>query len=100
VIPVFRSITEPVSVLFASDDGTLTPASAISRWSAGMVDATVKCGRVNPSEEQLKEKLETAGFAEVQTFTLNFPLGPWPKAKYGSIVRSVLPKSTLTAAPT
>jgi ABC-type sulfate transport system substrate-binding protein len=48
-----------------------------------MQDAMDKTGRVKPSEEQLKTRLEKACFVDVQTFTLKQPVGPWAKAKYG-----------------
>jgi hypothetical protein len=49
-----------------------------------MEDAMRKSGRIGPSEEQLKTRLEKAGFVDVQTFIVKQPLGPWAKAKYGS----------------
>jgi hypothetical protein len=59
-----------------------------------MEDATVKSGRLNPSEQQLKARLEEAGFVDVQSFTLKQPVGPWAKDKYGSLgcKRAVLPR--------
>jgi hypothetical protein len=74
---------DPVSVQFRSDDGSLTPDNALFRWGLAMEDAMGKSGRVRPSAEQLKARLEKAGFADVQTFTVKQPLGPWAKAKYG-----------------
>jgi hypothetical protein len=46
-----------------------------------MEDAMSKAGRVIPGEEQLKARLEKAGFVDVQAFTMKQPLGPWAKAK-------------------
>jgi hypothetical protein len=69
--------------MYRSDDGTLTPDNAITRWCLAFEDATLKSGRITPSEEQLKTRLEEAGFVDVQTFILKQPIGPWPKAKYG-----------------
>jgi hypothetical protein len=71
-----------LSALFRCDDGTLTPDNAISRWGVAMEEATVKSGRVNPDEQQLKARLEEAGFVDVECFLLKQPVGPWAKAKY------------------
>jgi hypothetical protein len=48
-----------------------------------MSDAMVASGRAVASEELLRERLETAGFVDVQSFTLQLPIGPWAKDKYG-----------------
>jgi hypothetical protein len=76
---------KPVPVMFTSDDGSLTPDNAISRWCGAMVDAVGKTGHVTPSEEQLRANLENSGFVDVQTFTLKQPIGPWAKAQYVSL---------------
>jgi hypothetical protein len=47
-----------------------------------MTDALNASGRVSPTEELLRERLEKAGYADVQSFTLNMPFGPWAKEKY------------------
>jgi ABC-type sulfate transport system substrate-binding protein len=49
-----------------------------------MGDAMNKSGRIRPSEEQLKTRLEKAGFVDVQAHTVKQPFGPWAKAKYES----------------
>jgi hypothetical protein len=83
-----------LSALFRCDDGTLTPDNAISRWGAAMEEATVKSGRVNPDEQQLKVRLEEAGFVDVECFLLKQPVGPWAKAKYDPLTfyGTVLPR--------
>jgi ABC-type sulfate transport system substrate-binding protein len=76
---------DPVSVQFRSDDGSLTPDNALFRWGLAMEEAMSKSSRVRPSEEQLKTRLEKAGFVDVQALTVKQPFGPWAKAKYGSL---------------
>jgi ABC-type sulfate transport system substrate-binding protein len=49
-----------------------------------MEDAMNKSSRVRPSEEQLKTRLEKAGFVDVQAHTVKQIVGPWAKAKYES----------------
>jgi hypothetical protein len=81
---LFLDARAHLSALFGCDDGTLTPDNAISRWGVAMEEATVQSGRVNPDEQQLKTRLEEAGFVDVECFLLKQPVGPWAKAKYGS----------------
>jgi ABC-type sulfate transport system substrate-binding protein len=50
-----------------------------------MEDAMSKSSRVRPSEEQLKTRLEKAGFVDVQAHTVKQIIGPWAKAKYGAL---------------
>jgi ABC-type sulfate transport system substrate-binding protein len=50
-----------------------------------MEEAMARSGRTNPSQEQLKTRLENARFVDVQSFTVKDPIGPWAKAKYGSL---------------
>jgi hypothetical protein len=59
----------------------LTSDNAITQWGLAMEDAISKSGRVRPSEEQLKTRLETAGFVDAQAVTLKQPIGPWAKAE-------------------
>jgi hypothetical protein len=49
-----------------------------------MKDAMTASGRVAPSVELLKERLEKAGYVDVHSFTLKQPIGPWAKDKYGT----------------
>jgi ABC-type sulfate transport system substrate-binding protein len=62
----------------------LTPDNALIRWGLALEDAISKSGRVRPSEEQLKTRLEKAGFVDVQAHTVKQVIGPWAKAKYGA----------------
>jgi hypothetical protein len=76
---------DTVTVHARSDDGTLSPDNALVRWGLALEDAMSKSGRLRPSEELLKARLEKAGFVHVQAFIVKQPIGPWPKAKYGSL---------------
>jgi ubiquinone/menaquinone biosynthesis C-methylase UbiE len=86
-------LADSVSVQFRSDDGSLTPDNPINLWTRAMDEAMAKTGRARPSEEQLKTRLENAGFVDVQVRTVKQPTGPWPKEKYGSLdcLGAVLP---------
>jgi hypothetical protein len=65
-----------------SDDGSLKDDNPVARWSTLLKDALTASGRVVPTEVLLRERLEKAGFVDVQSFTLPVPVGPWAKEKY------------------
>jgi hypothetical protein len=51
------------------------------RYGNLMKDAMAASGRIAPSEELLRDRLEKAGFVD-QSFTLRLPVGPWAKDQY------------------
>jgi ubiquinone/menaquinone biosynthesis C-methylase UbiE len=65
-----------------SDDGSMSEENPLVRWSKLMKEAMIASGRVAPSEELLRERLEQAGYVDVQSFTLKQPFGPWAKDRY------------------
>jgi hypothetical protein len=54
----------------------------LARNSILLQEALIASGRVSLSEELLRKRLEKAGYADVQSFTLKLPFGPWAKDKY------------------
>jgi hypothetical protein len=64
------------------DDGSLADDNPIVRYSRLLNDAMIASGRVPSSETLFRERLEKAGFVDVQTFALPLPVGPWAKDKY------------------
>jgi hypothetical protein len=65
-----------------SDDGSLKEDNGLALWGRLVRDAMIASGRVPQSEELLRERLEKAGFVDVQSFTLRLPIGPWAKDEY------------------
>jgi outer membrane protein assembly factor BamA len=65
-----------------SDDGSLKEENPLARWSNLLNDAIFASGRAAPNEELLRQRLEEAGYVDVQSFTLRVPMGPWAKDKY------------------
>jgi hypothetical protein len=82
-IPSLQRFSDPPLANFRSDDGSLKEDSPLQKWANLMNDAMVASGRPPPSEALLRERLEKAGFVDVQSFMLRLPVGPWPKDKYG-----------------
>jgi hypothetical protein len=64
------------------DDGSLADDNPIVRYSRLLNDAMIASGRVPSSEKLFRERLENAGFVDVQTFALPLPVGPWAKDRY------------------
>jgi hypothetical protein len=64
-----------------SDDGSLREDNPLTRFGDLMTDALIATGRTPPSEELLRERLEKAGYVDLQSFTLRIPVGPWAKDK-------------------
>jgi hypothetical protein len=51
------------------------------RWMDLLDEALEKMGRPQATPAMLKERLENAGFVDVQIVTGKQPFGPWPKEK-------------------
>ncbi|KAF8544212.1 S-adenosyl-L-methionine-dependent methyltransferase, partial [Trichophaea hybrida] len=60
-----------------SDDNTLAPA--LMRHCELLNMALAKVGRSQASAASLKDKLEKAGFVDVNVVSVKQPCGPWPK---------------------
>jgi hypothetical protein len=75
-------MSKPRSAYFQSDDGSLKEDNPLAQWSNLMKEALSASGREHPSEQLLRQRLEKAGFVDVQAFTLPVPVGPWAKDKY------------------
>jgi hypothetical protein len=73
---------DPLLAHLRSDDDSLKEDNPLARHSRLLSDAMVASGRVPASEELLRERLEKAGFVDVQSFTMRLPMGPWAKDKY------------------
>ncbi|KAK1252448.1 hypothetical protein MKX08_003635 [Trichoderma sp. CBMAI-0020] len=60
-----------------SDNGTLSPDHALSRWSSGYLDA------MHPQKDpraalRLKDWMTSAGFVDIESRLLTLPMCPWP----------------------
>ncbi|KAH6959653.1 S-adenosyl-L-methionine-dependent methyltransferase, partial [Ilyonectria sp. MPI-CAGE-AT-0026] len=70
---------QSVYATFLSDDGTLDKAINAQLWMKTLVEATAKFGKPVDVAARWKEKLEKAGFVDVQQEILKIPIGAWPK---------------------
>lgn len=79
---------QEIAVYCESDDGTLTPDHAISKWSKLLHEATIKLGRPYIDPEGLPEKVQAAGFVDVAITAFKWPLNDWAKdPKYKQLGR-------------
>jgi hypothetical protein len=80
--PPARELSDPLLAYAQSHDGSMKENSPLARWASLMNEAMGATGRVAASEALLRERLEKAGFVDVQSFSLPLPIGPWAKDKY------------------
>lgn len=66
-------------MLFRSDDGSLTPNTALWRWSNYLLEAGKKLGRPVNAAEQYKKWVEAAGFVDIHEEVHKWPQNPWAK---------------------
>lgn len=64
-----------------SDDNTLPENSAMQQWSKNVFEAAEKFGAPFGDTVRIKQRMEDAGFIDVQEHILKLPIGPWPKDK-------------------
>jgi hypothetical protein len=61
-----------------SDDDSFPPDSAIVQWHEKFYEAMLLGGgNVRMSSRELKQYMEDAGFVNVQTVDLKWPMSPW-----------------------
>ena len=64
-----------------SDDGTLPPDCALSRWCSLMLQAGQLCGRPDSVAPRCKSLMLEAGFVDVVELQFKWPTNPWPADK-------------------
>ncbi|KAI1492951.1 S-adenosyl-L-methionine-dependent methyltransferase [Biscogniauxia mediterranea] len=72
--------TKESSAVITSDDGTVTPESALGQWGRVFGEAGTKFGRsFRVVEDGIQRKaLEAAGFVDLKVYELRTPIGSWP----------------------
>lgn len=68
------------------DDDTLSPDSALTKWSNLMLEVSSKSGRSIDSAKTYRAGLEKAGWVDIKLIINKWPMNRWPKdAKYKEI---------------
>lgn len=66
---------------FSSDDDTIPPDCAASKWGKLMLEAAAICGRPLDSPKFYKQQLADAGFTNIKETIYKWPSNMWPKDK-------------------
>lgn len=72
------------SIVFKSDDGTITGDHVMARWSRLFLEAGEKMGKTFRAGERARELITNAGFTNVTEKRYKLPIGDWssdPKMK-------------------
>ncbi|KPM41110.1 hypothetical protein AK830_g5450 [Neonectria ditissima] len=64
---------------FLSDDGTARKAENAQSWLKVLLEGSAKFGKSLEGAINWKEKMEAAGFVDVQEEVRKIPIGDWPK---------------------
>ncbi|KAH7183588.1 S-adenosyl-L-methionine-dependent methyltransferase [Fusarium flagelliforme] len=72
---------QEIDVMARSDDGTLKPDSAITKWCKLLDEASVKLQQPYKSLHLFKDILSEAGFTEIVDMRFKWPINHWPKDK-------------------
>ncbi|CAJ0543231.1 Ff.00g004750.m01.CDS01 [Fusarium sp. VM40] len=62
-----------------SDDGTMSPDTALYKWSNLLLESTEKIGRPFGGTANLKSQMEAAGFKNISQRIYKWPQNRWPK---------------------
>jgi hypothetical protein len=73
-----------MSIMWKSDDGTVTDAHPLNDWSRISIEAAKKIGKTFENAQYTKENIIKAGFVDVVEHKYKMPVGGWssdPKMK-------------------
>jgi hypothetical protein len=73
-----------ISIMFQSDDGSVTPDHFMAQWSQTLIDACEMIGKTFQIYNFNREYAREAGFVDVTEKIYKVPVGPWssdPKMK-------------------
>ncbi|CAG9947092.1 unnamed protein product [Clonostachys rosea f. rosea IK726] len=73
-----------------SDDGTMSPDTALYKWSNYLLEGTEKIGRPFGGTAKYKEQMQEAGYQNVVQHVYKWPQNRWPKdPKYKELGKSM-----------
>ncbi len=73
-----------MSIMWKSDDGTVTDDSPLNEWSRISIEAVKKIGKTFENAQHSKENIIKAGYVDVVEHKFKAPVGGWssdPKMK-------------------
>ncbi|KAF8544016.1 S-adenosyl-L-methionine-dependent methyltransferase [Trichophaea hybrida] len=94
----YAELVEGGSAIF-SDDNTMKDDNPCKVYFETLEDAMIKFGRPAAFGERMKERLENAGFLDVQVLKFKQPMGPWPKDKRLKAIGAMMLKHSESGFP-
>ncbi|KAJ0335043.1 hypothetical protein COL922a_009846 [Colletotrichum nupharicola] len=70
---------QETAIVAKSDDDTLKPEHALSKWSKYLVEASAKLGAAWVDTPELRQLMVDIGFEDVAVSTYKWPTNCWPK---------------------
>ncbi|RKK77208.1 hypothetical protein BFJ69_g6459 [Fusarium oxysporum] len=67
--------------IILSDDGTLTPDHALSKWCNLLGETFTKLGSTSIEFDKIKAIMQEVGFVDVVDKRFKWPTNPWPRDK-------------------
>ncbi|KAF5539987.1 alkaline ceramidase [Fusarium mexicanum] len=67
--------------IILSEDGTLTPEHAVSRWCSLLGEAFTKLGSTSIEFDEIKGIMQEVGFVDIVDKRFKWPTNPWPRDK-------------------
>jgi hypothetical protein len=68
-----------ISIVFRSDDGSVTPSHFMAQWSQTLIDAGEMVGKTFQIYNFNRGLIEQAGFVDVTEKIYKVPVGPWSR---------------------
>jgi hypothetical protein len=72
---------QEIGGIIVSDDGTLTPDHALSKWCNLLGEAFTKLGCTSIEFDKVKAIMQEVGFDDVVDKRFKWPTNPWPRDK-------------------
>ncbi|KAF4332988.1 hypothetical protein FBEOM_13207 [Fusarium beomiforme] len=79
-VPSHQSSAETGGML-VSDDGTLAPEHALSKWCSLLGEAFTKLGSTSIEFDRIRAIMEEVGFVDIVDTRFKWPTNPWPRDK-------------------
>lgn len=70
-----------LSVVFESDDGTMTEESPLYKWGPQQLEASERVGKSFTVGKYTKTRFQEVGFVDVREHKFKLPVGPWSSDK-------------------
>ncbi|TEA12661.1 Secondary metabolism regulator LAE1 [Colletotrichum sidae] len=73
---------QETAIFAKSDDGTLKPEHALTKWAENLMKASIQLGAVWVDTPELRDIMLEVGFEDVALSTYKWPTNQWPKDEH------------------